>query len=66
MPNLLEQEAFSIDEICQTSKLGRSTIYEEIREGRLVARKCGRRTIILKADRQAWLENLPRTGTEAV
>ena len=65
MPNSIEQEAFSIDETCQASGLGRSTIYEEIREGRLIARKCGRRTIILKADRQSWLESLPRTGNEA-
>ena len=52
--------AFSIPEVCETSGLGRTAVYEEIRSGRLIARKCGRRTLVLLADLEAWLSSLPR------
>jgi hypothetical protein len=34
-------------------------VYEEIRAGRLKARKCGRRTVVLAADLREWLASLP-------
>ncbi|MTI42029.1 DNA-binding protein, partial [Roseibium hamelinense] len=39
---------------------GFTKLYEEIRAGRLVATKIGRRTIILDEDLKAWLDALPR------
>ncbi len=57
--------AYSIPEVCEETGLGRSTIYEEIREGRLRARKCGRRTIVLPDDLTAWLNSLPQAGEAA-
>ena len=39
--------------------VGRSTLFEEIRAGRLQARKAGRRTLILRDDLRAWLNTLP-------
>ena len=65
MPIPPEQLAHTIDEVCKISKLGRSSIYEEIRSGRLIARKCGRRTIILVPDLHAWLDRLPQIEPEA-
>ncbi len=66
MPTPPEQLAHTIDEVCKVAKLGRSSIYEEIRSGRLIARKCGRRTIILATDLHTWLDRLPRIEPEAV
>ena len=49
----------SIDESCHASGIGRTKIYEAIGAGELTARKCGRRTVILPRDLEAWLTNLP-------
>jgi excisionase family DNA binding protein len=51
--------AYSPDEATKVSGVGRTLIFQEIREGRLVARKIGRRTIITADDLQAWLKTLP-------
>ena len=42
------------------SGIGRTLIYVEINAGRLVARKVGNKTIILRPDLLAWLDSLPR------
>jgi len=54
--------AFTIDEVAKAAGIGRTTVFEEIRHGRLVARKMGRRTIIMAVDRDAWLKSLPKRG----
>lgn len=38
---------------------GRTAVYEEIKSGRLKARKLGRSTIVTEADYLAYLEALP-------
>jgi excisionase family DNA binding protein len=48
-------DAFDIRTICHRSGTGRSYIYEEIRAGRLIARKFGRLTRVLRRDYEAWL-----------
>ena len=58
----IHQFAYSIDESAEISGLGRTKIYEEIKAKRLIARKCGKRTIILLSDAKAWLQGLPRLG----
>ena len=57
--------AYSIDDIIKTSPFGRTTIYKEIREGRLKVRKCGRRTVALAEDYTAWLSALPKSKEAA-
>ena len=42
--------------------LGRDTVYSAIRDGRLVARKFGRRTLITDDDLRQFLAGLPRAG----
>lgn len=37
----------------------RTAVYEAIRDGRLVARKSGRRTVIMADDLRAFLDTLP-------
>ncbi len=38
--------AYSINEACKASSLGRTTIYSHIAAGRLLARRIGGRTVI--------------------
>jgi hypothetical protein len=52
----------SIAEFCERYSTGRTTAYEEIKAGRLLARKCGKRTIIGEVDAELWLGSLPRAG----
>jgi excisionase family DNA binding protein len=55
----MEQLAHSIQEAMKIANAGRTTIYRAISSGELIARKRGRRTIILADDLRRWLENLP-------
>jgi excisionase family DNA binding protein len=51
--------AHSIPEVCAYTGLGRDGIYRAIRTGQLVARKYGKRTVILDHDLRAFLNALP-------
>ncbi len=53
------QRAFSIREFSQAYRVGRTTVYAEIKTGRLRARKIGKRTVILDSDAADWLDRLP-------
>jgi excisionase family DNA binding protein len=55
----LQREGLSILEACTVAGIGRTKIYEAISEGRLKARKYGKRTIVLRTDLQAFLSGLP-------
>jgi excisionase family DNA binding protein len=59
--NDMEQKvlAHTIKEASRISGLGRTTLYAALKSGALAARKCGRRTVILAADLQAFLQKLP-------
>jgi excisionase family DNA binding protein len=50
--------AYSVPELCLATSLGRSSIYEEIRRGRLRVTKVGARTVIRREDAIAWLQSL--------
>lgn len=52
--------AFSIEQFCRRYGVGRTKAYEELKLGRLHARKIGRRTVIPEDDAEAWLRRLPR------
>ncbi|MEM7069292.1 MAG: helix-turn-helix domain-containing protein [Pseudomonadota bacterium] len=45
--------------IGQGDRLGRSKIYSEIANGKLKARKIGKKTVFLKSDVEAYLNGLP-------
>ena len=51
-----EPLAYSIAEACRVSSIGRTRIYALIKEGRLQARKIGKRTIIPAASLRALIE----------
>ena len=57
--------AYTIKEVCALTGLGRDGVYRAINEGRLRARKFGKRTLILDPDLYGFLEALPRLGSEA-
>jgi excisionase family DNA binding protein len=50
----------SICDVAKITGVGRSLLYQEIKEGRLRIRKLGRRTLIFDADLKAWLASLPQ------
>jgi excisionase family DNA binding protein len=56
------RRAHSIAETCALTGLGRDTVYTAIRDGHLVARKLGRRTLITDDDLRQFLAELPRAG----
>jgi excisionase family DNA binding protein len=53
------QRAMSIDEFCSRYGPGRTKVYQELKSGRLRARKIGTRTVITEEDAETWLQHLP-------
>jgi hypothetical protein len=53
------QRAMSLVEFCHRYGPGRTKAYEQIKLGRLRARKIGKRTIITEDDAEDWLQRLP-------
>jgi excisionase family DNA binding protein len=63
--NPLNKAAYSIAEFCELVSLGRSRVFEEIRDKRLRIVKVGRRTLIPAVEVTAWLERLALGSGEA-
>ncbi len=57
--------AFSVEEAAKAAGLGRTLIFQEIRNGNLIARKIGRRTVILREDLERWLKSRPSARVQA-
>jgi len=51
--------ASTVDDFCVRNAIGRSTFYKEVRAGRLMLRKIGRKTVVLREDEDAWRQSLP-------
>ncbi|WP_374622451.1 DNA-binding protein [Devosia sp.] len=49
-----EREAYTIEAFCRAFSTSRSQTYRELAAGRLRAVKLGSRTLILRADADAW------------
>jgi Helix-turn-helix domain len=60
-----QKRGFSVEQFCEIYDVGRSTAYNEIRAGRLKARKVGKRTIIGDEDAEDWFSQLPRVKAAA-
>ena len=56
---LSEHLGFTVEEAAQVSSLGQTSIYKAIRDGQLISRKYGTRTIITHPDLTSFLDNLP-------
>ena len=61
MPTLTPADpaAFDVLNATRIMGVGRSTVFEEIRTGRLEARKVGRKTLITRSAIENWLQKLP-------
>ena len=72
--DLSRREAFAVSEFCDRYGICRETFYQEVRRGRLRARasaeraaaqrrlrarKLGMKTIVLRADADAWVATMP-------
>lgn len=51
--------SYTIEQAQEATGLGRTSIYKEISNGKLDARKAGRRTLITAASVQAYVASLP-------
>jgi hypothetical protein len=59
-PASTKRRAFNVREFCSAYGLGHDGVYKAIREGKLVARKYGKRTIITADDADRFIAALPR------
>lgn len=50
---------YTIAEFTSAHGVGKTKVFAEIKAGRLRARKCGARTLILEDDARVWRESLP-------
>ena len=60
-----DKRALTVEEFIAAYGIGRTTTYEEIAAGRLMAVKLGRRTIIPREAADAWLASLPPIKSKA-
>jgi hypothetical protein len=54
------ERCYSLGEFASLNNIGLTTVRAEMKAGRLVARKVGRRTIIAAEDAKVWQEQLPK------
>jgi excisionase family DNA binding protein len=57
-----ERSAFTVGEIAARTGLGRTYLYDEMRDGRLKYKMAGKRRIITPDQERAWLEAMPEGG----
>lgn len=57
--------AYSEPAAAKLADIGRTKLREEIRSGRLTARRVGKRVIITATDLQTWLDSLPPVAPNA-
>jgi excisionase family DNA binding protein len=55
----IEPKVFNIKEAVAYSKIGRSVLYKLIEQGKIIAQKLGRRTLISKETIDSYLQSLP-------
>ena len=55
----IQKMAFSVDEAAMRAGLGRDAIYAAVRQGKLEAKKMGRRTLVTADALRRYLDSLP-------
>ena len=61
--SIVARKAFKIPEFCEAYRIGRSTTYEEIREGRLKIFKVGKLTLISVEAGENWRRQREEAAT---
>jgi excisionase family DNA binding protein len=56
----ISMKALSVQQVLAITGISRPTLYNHVKAGRIVARKLGRRTIVMASDLERYLESLPR------
>ncbi len=56
---MILKPTYTIKEFLADFGMGKTRFYELVNSGALKARKSGTRTVVLAADAEAYLENLP-------
>jgi excisionase family DNA binding protein len=56
---------FDVSEAARVAHVGESKIRAEIKNGKLLARRFGKKILVEPADLQAWRDALPRFKVEA-
>ncbi len=59
-------KAYSVSEFCRQYSIGRTTVYTEVKAGRLRLRKAGKRSLIASEDAEAWIDSLPTSSSTDV
>jgi hypothetical protein len=59
MANPIEKLGFTIQEVAEASSLGQTSIYQAIKDKKLIERKCGTRTVITRTDLTNFMNGLP-------
>lgn len=59
-PLAADVQAYTVAEFCRTFSIGKTTVYKEIKEGRLRSVKAGARTLIPASSAREWFESLPQ------
>lgn len=62
--NSIQATVLSVNDFCLWAGIGRTAFYAELKAGRLVARKFGRRTIVPLSEAEKWLNSLPVAGSK--
>jgi len=55
----VQKIAFTVEEFCTSVGIGRTKFYEEIKAGRIQAKKAGRKTLVPIAEAVAYVDRLP-------
>jgi excisionase family DNA binding protein len=56
--------AYKVRQVANRLGIDRVGVYALIRSGRLIARKYGKRTLILESDLEAFIQSLPKAELE--
>jgi hypothetical protein len=64
-PPIGDHSVFDLPSFCAWANIGRTRAFEEIRSGRLKARRIGKKSLIEIEDARAWLHSLPTSAAKA-
>lgn len=51
--------AMTVKEFLDWARISRTTFYKEVNAGRIQLKKVGKRSLVRRADAEAWLDSLP-------